>query len=107
LARRAPRCVHALVPVSGYYYPETRIDLAVAGLDGLPLLGDVTRYTTSPIVGAIMLRRLVDTMFYPAAVPRYFIERYPLASMIRPWQLRAAGEDALAMNPAAQGLASW
>ncbi|MFM0204898.1 alpha/beta hydrolase [Paraburkholderia fungorum] len=41
--------VRGLVLVSGYYYPTVRADVALAAPAALPVLGDVLRYTVSPL----------------------------------------------------------
>jgi hypothetical protein len=35
--------------VSGYYFPTWRIDVWFASIAAIPLIGDVLRYTISPI----------------------------------------------------------
>ncbi|MDR7008920.1 alpha/beta fold hydrolase [Paraburkholderia strydomiana] len=58
--------LRGLVLVSGYYYPTSRADVALAAPAALPVLGDVLRYTVSSLSGRLLFRRTLRAMFAPA-----------------------------------------
>ncbi|WP_018261418.1 alpha/beta fold hydrolase [Methylobacterium sp. WSM2598] len=99
LALQAPQLVRSLVLASGYYYPTLRADVVLFSPPAIPVLGDVMRYTVSPVVSRLILPGLIKAMFAPAPVPERFDEEFPKALMLRPSQLRASAEDAALMTP--------
>jgi pimeloyl-ACP methyl ester carboxylesterase len=105
LALRHPESVRGLLLVSGYYYPSLRLDALFQSPPAIPLLGDLMRYTVSPLLGRWLLPLQVRRAFAPERVPAAFQEQVPLEMMLRPWQLRAGAAEAALMNPAARALA--
>jgi pimeloyl-ACP methyl ester carboxylesterase len=101
LALAHPTTVRGLVLLSGYFYPTARADVALAAPPAIPVLGDVLRYTVSPLVGRALLPAVVKGMFAPRKVPADFAEHFPLGMSVRPSQIRASAQDAAAMVPAA------
>lgn len=101
MALDSPASVRGIVLISGYYYPTARLDVALAAPAALPLLGDVARYTVSPLTGRLLLKRMVSAMFSPAPVPEDFFDFMPREMLLRPLQIRAEAEDAAFMIPAA------
>ncbi|QIE29623.1 alpha/beta fold hydrolase [Caballeronia sp. SBC2] len=101
MAVDAPSFVRGLVLVSGYYYPTARLDVALTAPAAVPLVGDVLRYTVSPLTGRLLLKRTVKAMFAPAPMPENFFDVMPREMMLRPIQIRAEAEDAAFMIPAA------
>jgi pimeloyl-ACP methyl ester carboxylesterase len=99
LALQAPSLVRSLVLASGYYYPTLRADVILASPPAIPVLGDVLRYTVSPLVGRALLPAMIKGMFAPAPVPERFDRAFPKDMMLRPLQLRASAEDAALMTP--------
>ncbi|MBB2960931.1 alpha/beta fold hydrolase [Methylobacterium sp. R2-1] len=99
LALQAPQLVRNLVLASGYYYPTLRADVFLFSPPAIPVVGDVMRYTVSPVVSRLILPGLIKSMFAPAQVPERFDRMFPIALMLRPSQLRAAAEDAALMTP--------
>lgn len=95
-----PRLVRSLVLASGYYFPTVRADTFLFSPPAIPVVGDVMRYTISPIAARIMLPGLIEKMFAPAPVTERFDRLMPKELMLRPSQLRAASEDAAVMVPA-------
>jgi pimeloyl-ACP methyl ester carboxylesterase len=93
--------VSGLVLVSGYYYPGARADALLAAPAALPIVGDVMRYTVSPLTGRLLLERSVKAMFSPAPVPDDFFSVISREMLLRPVQIRAEAEDAALMIPAA------
>src|SRR5215210_5839398 len=104
LALQAPSLVRSLVLLSGYYFPTARLDVALFSPPAIPVIGDAMRYTVSPLLGRLLLPRLIAKMFEPAPVPEHFDRLFPKALMLRPIQLRASAEDAALMTPAVMEL---
>ncbi|MFM0626963.1 alpha/beta fold hydrolase [Paraburkholderia xenovorans] len=98
--------VRGLVLVSGYYYPTVRADVALAAPAALPVLGDVLRYTVSPLTARLLLKRSVEVLFAPAPIPADFFDVIPREMLLRPVQIRAEAEDAAFMIPAAAQLSA-
>src|SRR5829696_5883550 len=51
LALKHESMVKALVLASGYYYPTVRADVVALSGPAVPILGDIVRYTVSPLLG--------------------------------------------------------
>jgi pimeloyl-ACP methyl ester carboxylesterase len=100
LALNHPDAVRGLVVLSGYYYPTLRIDVPLVSLAAIPLIGDVLRYTVSPLVGTAMLPLNFKLMFGPAPVPDRFKRGFPRGLPVRPSQLRAEAQESASMVPA-------
>ena len=100
LALDHPDAVGGLVLLSGYYKPTARLDVPLAALAAIPVLGDVLRYTISPLFGAAMLPLNLKAMFAPQAVPERFRHKFAYGFPVRPWQIRAEAQDAATMVPA-------
>jgi pimeloyl-ACP methyl ester carboxylesterase len=90
--------VERLVLASGYYYPTVRLDGPVLVPPGIPVLGDLMRYTVSPILGRLLWPLWLRAIFAPRPVPRRFAP-FPAWMALRPSQLRAVGEDAALLLP--------
>jgi pimeloyl-ACP methyl ester carboxylesterase len=103
LALDHPADVERLVLLSGYYFPSPRLDAALTAPSATPLLGDLLRYTISPIMGRVMAPLIVRDLFAPAPVPERF-SRFPLSMSLRPSQLRASAQEAVLMVPSATAL---
>lgn len=104
MALDAPDAVGGLVLLSGYYKPTARLDVALAAPPAIPILGDVLRYTISPLLGRAMLPINLKAMFAPQPVPDRFRRDFPYGFPVRPWQIRAEAQDAATMVPAAASL---
>ncbi len=100
---QSPELVRGLVLLGGYYYPNLRVDAPAVSPLALPVLGDLLRYTISPIQGRLALPLMAKTMFSPRPVPARFSE-VPPWMMLRPVQLRASAADAALMIPSAMTL---
>ncbi|SAK90088.1 alpha/beta fold family hydrolase [Caballeronia temeraria] len=96
--------IRGLTLISGYFYPTPRADVAISAPAAIPVLGDVMRYTVSPIVARMMYDRTIDAMFAPRAVPDSFHTYVPREPVLRPSQMRATAEDAAYMIPAAASM---
>jgi pimeloyl-ACP methyl ester carboxylesterase len=104
MALNHPGQVGGLALASGYYYPTARADVAVFSPPAIPILGDLMRYTVSPILGGLLMPKLIRTMFRPAPVPRRFKTGVPKAMMLRPSQIRASAQDTALMIPSAAAM---
>jgi pimeloyl-ACP methyl ester carboxylesterase len=54
-----------LVLLGGYYGPGVRADVPLVAPPAIPVLGDVLRYTVSPLMGAALLPLNIKAMFAP------------------------------------------
>ena len=98
-----PAATRSLVLASGYYFPSGRLDVPLRAPPALPVIGDLMRYTISPLIGRALWPLMLKRVFSPAPVPRYF-ERFPTWMALRPSQLRAAAEDSAVLIPSAARL---
>jgi pimeloyl-ACP methyl ester carboxylesterase len=96
--------VAALVLLSGYYFWTLRPDALMVVPGALPVLGDVLRYTISPLLGWLQMPLLKWAMFSPARVPARFQAEYSPAMALRPSQIRATSMDGALMIPGALAL---
>jgi pimeloyl-ACP methyl ester carboxylesterase len=105
LALSDPDAVSGLVLLAGYYGPSMRADVPLVAPPAIPVLGDVLRYTVSPLLGTALLPLNLKAMFAPLAVPERFSQQFPHGFPVRPSQIRAEAQDAVTMVPAVVGLA--
>ena len=103
-AQRHPADTRGLVLLSGYYFWTLRPDVWMASLGAVPVLGDILRYTVSPLFGWLTTPLLKRAMFSPAPVTPRFERDFSPAMALRPWQIRATAADAALMIPGALGL---
>jgi pimeloyl-ACP methyl ester carboxylesterase len=106
MAARKDSLVKGLVLVSGYYFPTWRFDGMIAGVAALPIVGDLLRYTISPLSTWLALPALAKKAFSPKPVPAIVKERYPRTLLICPRQLRAVAEDGALMVSSAKALST-
>lgn len=99
-----PDFVRGLVLTSGYYYPSLRADVPMTSPAAIPLIGDLMRYTVSPVTARMLWRPLTRRMFAPLPVDPSF-RRMPVWMMLRPRQVRASAADSALMIPSAMALA--
>jgi pimeloyl-ACP methyl ester carboxylesterase len=104
LAVRHQADIAGLVLLSGYYFWTARPDVVMVAPAALPVLGDILRYTVSPILGWLQMPLLKWAMFSPAGVPRRFQAEYSPAMALRPSQIRATSVDGALMIPGALNL---
>lgn len=98
LALHYPHLVKALVLASGYYYPTPRLDGLLLSGPAVPILGDVIRYSISPIVSRLMWPQVARRIFAPEAIPPKFA-LFPKEMAFRPSQIRAAAAESAMMVP--------
>ena len=106
LARRHPDLVSGLVLVSGYYYASVRADVVGASLPSLPVLGDILRFTVSPLVARATWPLATRRMFGPAPVAETF-KSFPKEMVFRPSQILASAAEAALMVPGAATAAGY
>jgi pimeloyl-ACP methyl ester carboxylesterase len=104
MAARNIRLVRGLILISGYYFPTWRVDVMIASTAAIPIVGDILRYTVSPISSWLALPVFAKKVFAPTSVPDIVKREYPRLLLIRPEQLRAVAEDSAFMVPAAAAL---
>jgi pimeloyl-ACP methyl ester carboxylesterase len=104
LAERHQAETAGLVLLSGYYFWTLRPDALLVAAGALPVLGDVLRYTVSPLLGWLQMPLLKWAMFSPARVPARFQAEYSPAMALRPSQIRATSVDGALMIPGALAL---
>jgi len=101
LALNHPTAARGLVLLSGYYYPTLRADVLLSSPPAIPILGDLLRYSVSPLLGRLMQPLLLKGMFAPLPVPARFAKGSTPNMSIRPGQIRAESQDGVAMIPGA------
>lgn len=99
-----PADTGAVLMLSGYYFPSRRIDVVIASLPAMPIVGDVLRYTVSPLIGWLTGPLVLKTVFAPSEVPERFKREFPFSMALRPSQIRATAGDASLMVPGATSL---
>jgi pimeloyl-ACP methyl ester carboxylesterase len=104
LAVRHQADTAGLVLLSGYYFWTLRPDVLLVAAGALPVLGDVLRYTVSPLLGWLQMPLLKWAMFSPVRVPARFEAEYSSAMALRPSQIRATSVDGALMIPGALAL---
>jgi pimeloyl-ACP methyl ester carboxylesterase len=104
LALDHPEAVRGLVLLSGYYRPSARIDVPLVAPPAIPVVGAVLRHTVSPLLGRALLPLNLKAMFLPLPVPTAFERDFPRGFPVRPEQIRAEAQDAVAMVPAVAAL---
>ncbi len=102
-ALRQPESVRSLTLASGYYFPTPRLDVALAAGPSVPIIGDVMRYTMTPVLARLMWPVLLGKLFAPAPTPEQF-HAVPRAIVLSPRSLRASAEESAMMIPAAAAL---
>ena len=98
LALKYPDAVAGLVLASGYYYPTVRADVVALSGPAIPVIGDIIRYTVSPILGRLMWPLAIKKIFGPSRVPAKF-GGFPKPMALRPSQIRAAAAESALMIP--------
>ncbi len=104
LAERHQADVAGLVLLSGYYFWTPRPDALLVLAGALPVVGDLLRYTVSPLLGWLQMPLLKWAMFSPARVSARFQAEYSSAMALRPSQIRATSVEGALMIPGALAL---
>lgn len=98
-AERHPASTAGLVLLAGYYFPTARLDALLVAPVMLPVLGDILRYTISPLFGWLTMPLMKRAMFAPAPVTERFKREYSTGMALRPSQIRATASDGTLMVP--------
>ena len=101
MALNHPEDVRGLVLLSGYYYPTLRADVLLSSPPAIPVLGDLLRFSISPLLGKLLQPLLLKGMFAPLPVPVDFTTGPTPNMSLRPGQIRAESQDGVAMIPGA------
>ena len=89
MALNHPDDVRGLVLLSGYYYPTLRADVLLSSPPAIPILGDLLRFSISPLLGKLLQPLLLKGMFAPLPVPADFTTGSTPNMSLRPGQIRA------------------
>ncbi len=103
LALAYPADTAGLVLLSGYYFPTARLDVPLVAPVAVPILGDILRYTVSPVLGWLMMPGFKRMLFAPGRTPARFKAEYSPAMALRPSQIRATAMDGTLMVPGVMG----
>jgi pimeloyl-ACP methyl ester carboxylesterase len=103
MALAEPERVTGLLLLGGYYYPSLRLDVPAAALPAVPLIGDLLRYTVTPLWGRLTWPLAIKSAFSPSRIAATF-RRLPAWLALRPSQLRATAAEAALMVPSAASL---
>jgi len=106
LALAMPVAVRGLVLISGYYHPTLRADSLLVAPAAVPFIGDILRYTLSPLLGRPLLPMVIKGMFAPLPVPERFSRGFVPGMPLRPWQVRAEAQDGSTMAYGAASMES-
>ena len=106
LALRQPTSVDGLVLLSGYYYPTTRLDVALQTPASLPIIGNLLRHTVLPLIGRLNAPAAFRKLFTPLPVPQRFVDEYSVGMATRPSQLKSTADDTVSMPGAARALSA-
>jgi pimeloyl-ACP methyl ester carboxylesterase len=99
LTLQHPTSVKSLVLVSGYYYPTDRFDAVLQVLQASPVIGDLLRYTLSPLLGRRLgWSSLMSKIFSPATISRSFSDAIKEMAL-RPSQLHSSAAESTLMIP--------
>ncbi|MDB5728739.1 MAG: alpha/beta hydrolase [Noviherbaspirillum sp.] len=104
LALNHPERVRSLVLMSGYYYPTPRLDAVLLSPPAIPVIGDLMRYTVSPLIGRAIWPAMLKKIFLPSKIPERFTRLFPVWMTLRPSQLRASAMETALMIPEAATL---
>ena len=104
LTLRDPSAIAGLVLLSGYYYPTTRLDVALQTPASLPVIGAALRNTIIPLLSRINAPMAIKLMFAPMKVPARFKRLYSVPMASRPSQLKSFADDTVTMPSAAKRL---
>jgi pimeloyl-ACP methyl ester carboxylesterase len=105
LALIAAANVRGLILLAGFYFPIVRFDVLMVMGPAVPVIGDVLRYTLSPVLGWLMLPAILKKIFGPSPIPARFAS-FPMALSMRPFQLRSSAIESALLVPWAHGLAA-
>jgi pimeloyl-ACP methyl ester carboxylesterase len=97
LALQRPDLVAGLGLMSGYYWPTPRLDSPMMSGPAIPVIGDIMRFTLSPLLGWLMAPLAFKQVFSPAKVTETFKAEFPTSMSLRPGQIRAAAGDTAMM----------
>ena len=106
LALRQSTSIDGLVLLSGYYYPTTRLDVALQTPASLPIIGNLLRHTVLPLIGRLSAPVAFRKLFKPLPVPQRYVDEYSVGMATRPSQLKSTADDTVSMPGAARALSA-
>ncbi|HET6389787.1 alpha/beta hydrolase [Hyphomicrobium sp.] len=96
--------VSGLVLLSGFYFPEFRLDALLAAPAATPVLGRIVTNTVWPLIARLSAPLIFRRIFAPRPVSKRFLRAYPIELAARPSQLKAVADDTWMMQRAAARL---
>jgi pimeloyl-ACP methyl ester carboxylesterase len=93
-----------VVALNGYYLWTLRPDVLLASVGALPIIGDILRYTVSPLLNWLLMPLIKHALFSPGSVPARFDAEFSTAMAVRPSQIRATSEDGALTIPGTRAL---
>lgn len=103
MALNYPDSVRSLVLSSAYLYPTMRPELPIASQPALPVIGDILRYTVSPLFFRLTWPMMLKRQFYPMTVAES-AKKIPPWLMLRPVQSRTFAAEVALTFPEAMKL---
>ena len=104
MALAHPDEVAGLVLISGYYFPTLRLDVPLVAPVAAPVVGDILRYTVSPLLGRLTMPAFKRMLFAPGRPTARFQAEYSSGMALRPSQIRATAMDGAVLVPSVTGL---
>ncbi|HEV2612382.1 MAG TPA: alpha/beta hydrolase [Noviherbaspirillum sp.] len=98
MALDSPESVRSLVLTSGYYYPTMRPEIPLTAQPAIPVVGDLMRYTITPIMLRLNWPFMLKREFTPAPVAES-MKKLPPWLVLRPTQIRASSAEMILMYP--------
>jgi pimeloyl-ACP methyl ester carboxylesterase len=98
MALRFPEALAGVVALAPLVFPEPRLEQALFGARGLPWVGGGGTAAVLRPSDAAVLPVLWNAMFAPQRMPEAFAAGFPFADAAIAAELRATGEDALALG---------
>jgi pimeloyl-ACP methyl ester carboxylesterase len=98
LALDYPDSVRSLVLSSGYYYPTVRPELPFTAQPAIPVIGDIMRFTTTPLMLRMTWPMMLKREFHPAPVGES-MKKFPPWMALRPSQIRASAAEMVLLYP--------
>jgi pimeloyl-ACP methyl ester carboxylesterase len=93
-----PQSVRSLVLSSGYYYPTLRPEVPFTSQPAIPVLGDIMRYTVTPLTMRMLWPLMLKREFTPAPVSES-MKKLPPWLVLRPSQIRASSAEMILLYP--------
>ncbi len=101
MALQDPSLAGGLVLISGFYYPDPRLDMKLTSALATPGLNEALNYTLMPPLLRLFWPQMMEDIYGPNPVPALFTPVMQ-GMTLRPWQLVAVADDVSRLNAATQ-----